>query len=158
MPGEKGSNAEVEIYVNQICIMMIKGIIRRDQILQYVRKMNSLRPKDREKRNWVKIQKCDRTIDIYIKRAKELFIEMSKEDRQTVKSLYVAQLEDMYQEARKNGHLQTANNIMKNKMYLQGFGGFNVKGTFNVKNFDIDLSDEEEAAYKERLKNMYGEE
>lgn len=157
MAGDKNSDVEVEISVNQICIMLIKGITRRGQILQYITQMDALSPEEQKNRNWVPIRKGTRQIEIYISRAKEIFLKMAKEERQNVRALYLAQLEDMYYEARQKGHLQTANNIMKNKMYLQGMGGFNIMSTFNIKKFDVELTEEEEAAYKKRLEDIYGE-
>jgi hypothetical protein len=156
--GEKRSNVEVEAIVNQICLLMIKGITRRVEIWQYMAKMDELPQEEQSKRNWIPIgDKSDRQIDIYIQRAKEAFLEMGKEDRENVRAMYIAQLEDMYQEARRTGKLSTANNIMKNKLYLQGLGGMNIHGSFNIGKFDIVLSPVEEEAYKNRVRELYGE-
>ena len=158
MGDRKRSDYEILMIVNQICVMLIKGITRRADIFQYISRMDALSPDKRKKRNWVRVgKKSSRMVDHYIKRAREQLVEMAKEEVNSIRALYIAQLEDMYKEARKKGHLQTANNIMKNKMYLQGMGGINIKGNFSIANFDVDLSEEESAEYKQRLKDMYGD-
>jgi len=158
MGDRKRSDYEINMIVNQICVLLIKGITRRADIFQYISKMDQLKPKEQKKRNWVPVgDKTDRMIDIYIKRAREQLVEMAKDESNSIRALYVAQLEDMYMEARKKGNLQTANNIMKNKIFLNGLGGMNIKGNFSVTTFDVDLTAEEEQDYKNRLKDMYGE-
>jgi hypothetical protein len=158
MSGEnKATDAEIEIYINQIAQLMIRGIRRRSDILQYISRMNNLPDDKLRDTGWVKIEKCEKTIDTYTKRAREMLHEINEETLQETISLYLCQLEDLFREARKQGHLQTANNIMKNKMYLKGIGGFNIHGKFDVASFDVPLTDDEEKAYKQRMKDFMGE-
>lgn len=158
MAGDKRSKVEVELVVNQICTMMIMGITRRYQIMDYIRKMDALSERKQKERNWVPVKKERAMIDEYIRRAREKLIESVEEEREAKRSRFVAQLEDLYQKAVQQGKLSTANQIMRNKMYLEGMGGVNVLGNFNISNFDVHLTEEEHAAYKERIKDMYGDE
>ena len=158
MGGNKRSNLEIEAITNQICLAMIRGLTRRADIFQYISNMDKLDKETQVERNWVKVgTKSDRMIDHYIQKAKEMFLEFGNETRDNVRALYIARLEDLYKLALSKDKIQTANHIMKNMMYLQGLGGFNISGNFSIKNFDIPLSEGESAAYKERLKDVYGE-
>lgn len=157
MAGKKRPEVEVEAIANQICIMMIKGITRRVAILEYIKKMDKLSPAKRLEKGWVFVgNKCIGTIDLYIAKAKDLFKNVAANKREEVRELYLAQLEDMYQEARAAGMLRVANGIMKSKIYLQGLGGVNVTNTnFNVSEWDVKLTAEEEKEVKEMLEDEY---
>lgn len=156
MAGEKSTDIEVQLRVNQICMMMVKGIMRKGDILHNIAIMNSLPEKEKKKKNWIDIEKSERMIDYYIKRAKEQFKSLKKDEIGCIQSTILNQLYDMYKEARRDKKLQTANNIMKNIMYLEGLGRMNLHSDIDVANFDIQLSDEEQEAYKERMKDFYG--
>lgn len=158
MPGEKRSKVEVELIVNQICTMLIKGITRNPQILEYIGRMDALPEKEQKKRNWIPVKKEISMVNEYIRRAREMLVESVQEEREKKRARFVAQLEDLYQQCVSQGKYHTANQVMKNKMYLEGMGGVNILGKFNIRTFDVQLTDEEQAAYKERLKDMYGDE
>lgn len=155
--GEKSTNAEKEIYINQIAHLLIRGLRRRSEILQYVSRMDSLSKEKQQEVGWIKIGKSTRIIDEYVKKAKETLEEINKDTLGETITLYLCQLEGLFREAWKKGHYQTANNIMKNKMYLKGIGGFNIRGKFDVSSFDVPLTDEENNEYKKRLKEFLGD-
>lgn len=155
MPGDKSSNIEIEITINQIAYLVICGIHSRHDILQYIYKMDSLTEEEQKKRHWKKIGKSDRQLDEYIKRAKDQLMAGNAETREQKRNLYEAQAEDLYKKAVKSGKLQTASNILRTKMYLQGIGGFNVSGNFNAALFDVKLTDEQNTEYVKRMQEMY---
>lgn len=156
MPGKKATNAEIEQKVNQIVQMMIKGIIRRHDILQYISRMDALSEKERKESGWISFKKCEKTIDEYIKRATENLKEINSLQTEEEISLYISMFMDMYRDARRKGLLQTANNIMKNVLYLRGLGGVNFKHrVINYDEFDVPLSPEEEKEYEEKCKAFY---
>lgn len=155
MAGEKFSDFEVEIAVNQVLQLMIRGYRRRTEILQYISKMNNLSDEKKEKLGWINIDKCDKTIDDYIKRATEKLKEANKESLEDYLSILQARLEDIYRECMRKGKEQTANQVLKNMMYLKGIGGFNIKAKFDHVNFDVALSKEEEQEYQQRMSEFY---
>jgi len=155
---DKRTKVEIEAIVNQICYMMVCGITRRSDIFQNISKMDALPKNEQLQRGWVTVgDKSDRMIDMYVKRAREEFLQYNAESREETRALYLAQLEELYKKAVKDGKIQTANNIMKNKIYLQGMGGFSVTGNFNASLFDVKLTPEQYAAYKDRMTGMYGD-
>lgn len=156
MPGEKSSDFEVEIRINQVLHLMIRGYRRRSEIFQYIAKMNALSEEKRKAVGWEIIDKSESMIDEYIKRATEKLKEANSDKLEEHISLLSARLEDIYRECMRKGKEQTANQVVKNMMYLRGIGGFNIKGKFDYEYFDIDLSDEEIKIYKDRLNNFYG--
>jgi len=156
MPGDKSSDLEIEISVNQILQLMIRGYRRRCEILQYVSKMNSLSAEKKEKMGWVDIDKSERMIDDYIKRATEKLKESNADSLEETLSMLTARLEDIYRECMRKGKEQTANQVIKNMMYLKGVGGFNIKAKFDHALFDIELSEQEKEDYKKRMLNFYG--
>jgi hypothetical protein len=157
MAGTKRSKIEIELIVNQLCILLIAGVTRRVEIMQHIARMDALPPEERKARNWVKVGKGQRMLDEYVAKARKLIVENSKDNVENVRALYIAQLEDLYKEARNRGNLRTANSIMKNKLYLQGLGGVNVNGLINIANYDVPLTPKAEKAFNEKLVDFFGE-
>lgn len=154
MPGQKSDNVEIQLKVNQILQLMVMGVYRTDDILRYVAEMDKLTSEEQAKRNWIKVDKERRTIEDYIARAKEMLREQGMRDLKEVKELYSAQLEDLYRRAVKEGKIRDANAIMANKIHLHGLGGVNIRGSLNVKSFDVKLTPEEEKQYEDALREF----
>ena len=156
MSGEKSDNALIEVKVNQVLNLIIKGIYRTNDILRYVAEMDKLPKEERNSRGWVSIEKSERTIQEYIRRAKELLREQNMKDVKEIKDVFSAQLEDLYKLAIGKGQVRDANSIMSNKIHLHGLGITNVRGSFNVKTFDVPLSPELQKKYEESLEEFFG--
>ena len=157
MPGKKTSSATIQLKVNQILGLMIKGITRSEDILQYISKMDKLSIRKRNKINWIPIEKDERMIREYIRRAKEMLKTQTLDDIKEIKELYLARLDDCYKEAREKGLIQTANSIMKTQTYIQGLGSLGLRGSFDMRNYDVKLSPEEEKQVKDKMTSFFGE-
>jgi hypothetical protein len=156
MAGTKRTNVEIDLIVNQLCLLLIKGYSRRVEIIQYVTKMDHLPKEEREQYNWIRVGKCLRTLDKYLAMARKVLAEGSRTELDNARALYTAQLEDLYKKAVSQGKIRTANNILKNKMYLQGLGGLNINSKVNMKTYDVALTPEEEAAFDKEFKDFFG--
>lgn len=67
-------------------------------------------------------------------------------------------LQQIRNAAKQTKHWTAAAWLLERK-FPEEFGKkLNIKGNFNVANYDIELTPEEHEEYKERMKNMYGEE
>ena len=156
MSGIKSSNAEIEDAVNRICKLMIGGLTRTADILNYIEQMDSL-PKETQKEvKWKPIEKGYVQLNMYIQQAWQKFKESHSKDMNTLKKLYSDRLDELYRKAVKDGKIQTANNIVKNQMWLESVGGLNIKSKVDITNFDVKLSPEEDKAFKDRTKDIFG--
>lgn len=154
MGGRKKSSAEVEAITNQICIAMIKGYTRRSDILQYVSKMDKLSPKERNEVGWIRIGSTIRTIDEYIKRATDSFKKISKENIEDERALRLAQLTDMYREAREKKLLRDANAIMRNIIFVSGLGEIGLKDTTGDKKEETTITLKDSESRVEKMINI----
>ena len=62
MSGKKSTDLEISLKVNQILMLILRGIHRRADILRYTSKMDTMSLKEQKKRGWIPIEKCERVM------------------------------------------------------------------------------------------------
>ncbi len=101
----KNNNTEVSIRVNEIYSLLLSRV-NRAQILQYA------------SNKWGELS--DRTVDSYIKKARELLKKETAIDRESALAEHIATRNQLYQIALKKQKLQTCLQILDSTAKLQG--------------------------------------
>jgi len=150
-PGNKETGVSMRQNVNQVLMLILRGITRREDIHLTIKDLDNKTKISEKKTGWKIIAKSESQIDQYIYQAREIIAAEGKRTVAEVKNQYQAQLEDLYREARKIGNLTAAAGIIKILLYLTGIGQANVSETFSYITFDVRIGEAEEKAYQERL-------
>ena len=98
--GNKSTNLEVQTRVNQLVSLMVRGITKRSDILEYVNK-------------WKWPVETVTVDNVYIKRAREEFAEISRYEAKFELGLSLTRLNDLYYKALDEGDFKTALAVQK---------------------------------------------
>jgi hypothetical protein len=98
--GNKSTNLEVQTRVNQLVSLMVRGITKRSDILEYVNK-------------WKWPVETITVDNVYIKRAREEFAEISKYEAKFELGLSLTRLNDLYYQALDQQDFKTALAVQK---------------------------------------------
>ncbi len=98
--GNKSTNLEVQTRVNQLVSLMVRGITKRSDILEYVKK-------------WKWTVETVTVDNVYIKRAREEFSEISKYEAKFELGLSLTRLNDLYYQALDQQDFKTALAVQK---------------------------------------------
>jgi hypothetical protein len=98
--GNKSTNLEVQTRVNQLVSLMVRGITKRSDILEYVKK-------------WKWTVETVTVDNVYIKRAREEFAEISKYEAKFELGLSLTRLNDLYYQALDQQDFKTALAVQK---------------------------------------------
>ena len=144
----ESTSIEVERRVAIIAKFIIQGL-RTGEIKEKIHLYDSYSDeyKLKHKIKWSPWNVIDRQIDTYIARAKEEISICQEGDINKLIAEMDAQFLFLFRKAIERGQINTANNVMRNRMYLRGVGRLNLKQKIDYTKLDIPLSEDEQREY-----------